>query len=318
MINVLQVPIKLPIKATNAVIIFDDPLTIIDPGCRGELTLELFEKELSLHGKSLKDVERILITHGHIDHFGAAEDIREISNADIYIHEDDFEKACRQKDEGLNEFRSVYKDTLLKHGSTNEGLVGLDNFLHYIDSFYSPITRYKPYKNTVDFDTFSLDVIETPGHTRGSVVFYSKDKDLLISGDTLIKDISPNPIIEYIDKGLRFDSRSSFKESVKSLVDFKVTRIIPGHGQEIYDLNALYKKYKSDWNKRENAMLNVLKQKESISAFEMTEELFGKLKGFDIFLGMSEIIGYFDYFNNHEITKYINHDNIIKAQLVKK
>lgn len=76
---------------------------------------------------------------------------------------------------------------------------------------------------------FSFHTIHTPGHTSGSVCFYSEQHNTLFSGDTLFKDFpslpkEPGMTIETIQK--------SIKEKLHTLP--KGTQVFPGHGVEFY------------------------------------------------------------------------------------
>ncbi len=104
-----------------------------------------------LEGHSL-NVKCILLTHGHFDHTGAAVGLHEETGAPIYIHAADLSKG----DDPLklttkSDFVNCYKEG----DSVNVG------GLHF-------------------------DVLETPGHTRGSVVL--RCEDALFTGDTLFRD----------------------------------------------------------------------------------------------------------------------------------
>lgn len=317
MIIPVSVPINLPIQATNAVIITDNPLTIIDPGCKNPLTLEVLKNALKNAGFSLNAVKRVLITHGHLDHFGAAESIREISGCQIYIHEYDLQKAMRKQRKD-DEYTLYYKKILTEHGCPAIGLKGTDDFLKYTASMYDPLTSASSYGETIDFDDFSLSVIHCPGHSRGSVVFYEPEKKLLISGDTVIKGITPNPIIEFLDDWSRFNSQAAFRGSIENLNRFQYQRVIPGHGEEFEDFDTVYRKYKTEWEKKDEKVIEILKRYQQLSAFEMIEHIYGVLQEFQIFLGMSETIGMLDLLESKAVIEYVLSGGIYKARLLQK
>jgi len=312
MINVTSIPIKLPIKATNTVVIFDEPLTIFDPGAKGENSLAIIEKILKAKDKTLKDIKRIFLTHGHIDHFGCVEDLRKISNPEVFLHEHDFDKAFRDQT-GSNLYNRAYKDLLKKHGSPEIGIKGIDDFLKYIEIFYTPLSSATPIPKKITFESTELEVIETPGHTHGSVVFYNKDDGILISGDTVIKEISPNPVIEITKEGEVFSSVSSFRDSICLLDNYTYKRIIPGHGEEITNFKEVFNFYQKSWNNREEKIKEGFRLYGELSAYDMMKYVFGELGGFEIFLGMSEIIGYFYYLKSIGLIDFNENDALIKA-----
>lgn len=77
----------MPYSFGYAVLAGDGGVHIIDPGWSGEATLAVWKAFLAEHGRGLTDVATLLITHGHVDHLGAAPEIREISGARLLMSE---------------------------------------------------------------------------------------------------------------------------------------------------------------------------------------------------------------------------------------
>ena len=106
-------------------------------------------------------IEKILLTHGHFDHMGAAELLREKLVAPIYIYPVD---APYLSDPRLNL-------------SASSGMP--ITVTHYEDLYDGELIRLK------ENNSFSLRVIHTPGHTPGSVTFYTERDHAAFVGDTL-------------------------------------------------------------------------------------------------------------------------------------
>jgi len=82
----IELPIPFPLSTTNVFFIDEPPRTLVDAGIKTEASFEALEKGLETIGFSLNSIERILITHGHIDHHGQAKRLSSLSSARIYIH----------------------------------------------------------------------------------------------------------------------------------------------------------------------------------------------------------------------------------------
>lgn len=127
---------------------------LIDPGAQAGLIYDTIVR----YGWK---IEKILLTHGHFDHFGAAELLSERLIAPIYIHSSD---AMYLTDPYLN----------LSANSGNPMTVP-----HYEELRDGETIRLK------ENSGFYLKVIHTPGHTPGSVTFYSPDERAAFVGDLL-------------------------------------------------------------------------------------------------------------------------------------
>jgi len=289
MIHSFPVPFSKPLQSVNTTIIFDDPLTIIDPGPRGQKNSEIIASELQQRGKSIKDLQRILLTHGHVDHFGIAEELRQQSGALIYLHPCDFEKTIK-----IDERMEAYKALLSRHGCESSMLHVIDDFNNAVKTLLTPLVDPQPLPDRIVFNHCELEVIETPGHTWGSVVFYDKQAQVLISGDTVIKKITPNPIVEFVENGQIFHSLIEFKKSIEKLKPLPYSKIIPGHGEAFADFLPVYDFYQKSWESRENEILTALQGLRRATAVDVARSIFKELNNFNLFLAVSEVIGYFD------------------------
>lgn len=121
---------------------------LIDPGGDGDKIIE----EINIMGISIK---KIILTHGHFDHIGALDYLRDTLQAEVYIHELDGEMLVDPSKNLSSLFGSDIKarpaDYLLKDGDMING----------------------------------FKVIHTPGHTQGGISLYHQEKGILFSGDTI-------------------------------------------------------------------------------------------------------------------------------------
>ncbi len=127
---------------------------LIDPGAQAGVIYDTIVRN-GWH------IEKILLTHGHFDHFGAAEILREKLVAPIYIHTPDA--------------RYLLDPYLNLSANTGEPLT----VPHYEEVYDGEIIRLKHNSG------FYLKVIATPGHTPGSVTYYAPEEKAAFVGDTL-------------------------------------------------------------------------------------------------------------------------------------
>lgn len=126
-------------------------MLIIDPA---DAPKKIFQKVEDMNGKPVA----ILLTHGHFDHIMAVEAVKEQYHIPVY--------ACRQEEEMLREPSVNMTDRMRKPCS-----IVPDVFLDDLQVFEAA--------------GFSVQMLHTPGHTKGSCCYYFKDEGVLFSGDTL-------------------------------------------------------------------------------------------------------------------------------------
>ena len=166
---------------------------VIDPG--GDV-----DKIESAIAKNTLNVVKILLTHGHIDHVGAAALLAKTHNVEIWgPHESD--------------------DYWLKSLPQQARTFGLAD-----SAAFSP-KKWLKEGDAISFGKETLDVLHCPGHTPGHVIFVNKKERLMQVGDVLFQ----GSIGRTDFAGGNYDDLiSSIKEKLFPLGDDFV--FIPGHG----------------------------------------------------------------------------------------
>lgn len=164
---------------------------VVDPGAEGQRILKKVE-ELGLK------INKIVLTHGHIDHIGALAEVREATGAKVLIHADD---AAQLTDSSQNLSAFVGQKLSVK---------AADQLLQDGDK--------------IQFGNCTLEVIHTPGHTRGGISLKG-EPDILITGDTLFTGSVGR-------SDFPGGSHSQLISSIKNkLLKFPPeTKVYPGHG----------------------------------------------------------------------------------------
>lgn len=165
---------------------------VIDPG-------DDADRILMALSKSAFSVKYLMNTHGHFDHVGANKRMKEVTGAALAIHPDDepmLEKLSRSAMMfGVSAENSPRADILLNDG------------------------------DEINFGEITLEVIHTPGHSKGSVCLYTKGH--LFAGDTLFQGSIGRTDLP----GGDYDTLiSSIKNNLLGLDD--TTIVYTGHGPE--------------------------------------------------------------------------------------
>lgn len=141
----------------NCTLIWDDTSkrgAVVDPG--GDL--DNIKAAISEVGIS---IEKILLTHGHIDHAAGAEDLR---------------AALGVKIEGPHLADRFLLDNLVKQGAA-----------YSIEAKNVTPDRWLKEGDTVDVAGHEFDIVHCPGHSPGSVVFVNRGQKFMLMGDVLFR-----------------------------------------------------------------------------------------------------------------------------------
>jgi glyoxylase-like metal-dependent hydrolase (beta-lactamase superfamily II) len=82
-IHRLAIPTPFQVGRINAYLIEDSPLTLVDSGPNSAKALDELEQALAARGHAIEDIELLVITHQHIDHFGLASILARRSGAEV-------------------------------------------------------------------------------------------------------------------------------------------------------------------------------------------------------------------------------------------
>lgn len=288
----IEVPIPFPIKTTNVFFVDEPPRTLVDAGIKTEASFEALKKGLEEIGFGLNAIERILITHGHIDHYGQAKRLSSLSGAPIYIHSKEYGRT-----RSILHSLGFLKSVLLRNGAP-KALV--DEAIHFIESAQTladPLEEaiFLNDGDSISFRSMTWRTLHCPGHSPGLVCFYWPEKKILFTGDHLLKEITPNPILNVSENifPLRYPSLREYLTSLENIERMALSLLLPGHGEEIHDARGLIQKVFSHHKERMNLVVAFLSKGER-TPFEIAMDLFPGVPPFEVFLGISEAVGHLE------------------------
>jgi glyoxylase-like metal-dependent hydrolase (beta-lactamase superfamily II) len=288
----IEVPIPFPIKTTNVFFVDEPPRTLVDAGIKTEASFEALKKGLEEIGFGLNAIERILITHGHIDHYGQAKRLSSLSGAPIYIHSKEYGRT-----RSILHSLGFLKSVLLRNGAP-KALV--DEAIHFIESAQNladPLEEaiFLNDGDSISFRSMTWRTLHCPGHSPGLICFYWPEKKILFTGDHLLKEITPNPILNVSENifPLRYPSLREYLTSLENIERMALSLLLPGHGEEIHDARGLIQKVFSHHKERMNLVVAFLSKGER-TPFEIAMDLFPGVPPFEVFLGISEAVGHLE------------------------
>jgi len=268
-------------------------IALFDTGLGTDEGEQALREGLAAHGFSVRDVRRVLVSHGHVDHFGLAGIIAAESGARVFLHEADATKV-RSPGERLRASREALHARLLRMGCDPEDLERLERVHGTMVSLAPPFDDLQPLVegDRILLKHFEAVVQHRPGHTPGLVCLYDEEHGLLFAGDHLLERVSPNPLLEMA----RNPDGTPFEALVEQLRSLERTRaidpacVLPGHdvpfggaAKVIDSLCAFYT--------RRQARLRAFLSPDPPTAVELVRRLFPRAARAELMLTLSEIVG---------------------------
>ena len=198
-------------------------LTVVDAGAPGDW--DLLVGGVGAVGRSLDDLETVLLTHAHSDHTGFAERARSESGTTVRVHTADVTRATT--------------------GATSKNEAGYGKYLLRMEAYRTllglmrtkglkivPIAEVSAFTDGETLDVPGVPrVVHAPGHTEGSCALFFEGRGALVTGDVLS---TRNPLTgrtgpQIAPDGLNLDSEQAMR-SLEAIEPIRADVVLPGHG----------------------------------------------------------------------------------------
>ncbi|MDP1819801.1 MAG: MBL fold metallo-hydrolase [Acidimicrobiales bacterium] len=290
----VPLPTPFPVGPVNCYVLLDAPVTVIDPGMIWADSTAQFEAALATAGRSVADVDQVLVTHGHPDHFGAAGWLADEADATVLCGRAEEPKLTGQMD------RARMGGIVGRLGIPDDMQSTFRSFYEGVRELTHPVSA--PRLTLLDDgDTLRAggrdwQVHVTPGHSVGHASLYDPETRVLLSGDHLLACITPNPVLEP-DPDSPDGRRRSLVEYLASLDRFirlDPLLVLPGHGPRFCDVPSLTTSMRHHHDARADEILGIVERLGDATPYELSGELFPNIADFAVMLGVSEVVGHLD------------------------
>lgn len=230
----------------------------------------------------------VLITHGHIDHFGGLSYVRQHSTAKVGVHELDL-RTLTNYEERLTVVSRRLGEFLIEAGVADEFSARLIQMYQLSKSVYHSVDVDFTYE-AIGMRLGPFMFLHVPGHCAGHVVI--RLHDVLFSGDHVLEDTSPHQSPEHLtlSTGLEHYLRSltALSEWVGS-----VQVALGGHKAPIHNLQQRISEIRSLHADRLQKTLLLMRTPRTIC--EVSHELFGEVDGYNALLALEEAGAHVEY-----------------------
>jgi glyoxylase-like metal-dependent hydrolase (beta-lactamase superfamily II) len=303
-IHRLAIPTPFMVGRVNAYLIEDSPLTLIDSGPNSGKALDELEQALAARGHAIEDIELLIISHQHLDHFGLASILARRSRAEVaaldvlapflaaYGKETDLEDRFAQ-------------DMMLRHGVPQEVVTALGAVSAGFRGWGSAVDVTRPLRDGEElrFRDRTLRVLHRPGHSPSDTVFHDEQRSILFAADHLIAHISSNPLLarplggsseqDAEHAGARPRALVTYMRSLEQTRAMDLSLVLPGHGRPITDHASLIEQRFRMHDRRADKIHRLVSDR-PLSAHEIAHELWGNVAVTQAYLTLSEVLGHVD------------------------
>jgi glyoxylase-like metal-dependent hydrolase (beta-lactamase superfamily II) len=245
-------------------------------------------------GRRFDEVTRIVISHGHVDHYGAVRTVMEQAGRPIPVlaHRADIPKIA-ESGWRWRDRMPLYAAHLARLGVPPEVVTAIGQEASRGFGMARRVPEVTPLEpgEVLRAKHVALEVHHMPGHTPGLVCLYDRDRRLFLSGDHLLEKVSPNPLIELGPGGEEgtFRPLLAYLDSIGRLHGLEVEIVLPGHGSPFGHHRRVIEGLLEFYRKRQAKLRDVLAHG-PLTGYEVTKALFPRAGPGDLFLVVSETI----------------------------
>ncbi|HEX8714048.1 MAG TPA: MBL fold metallo-hydrolase [Solirubrobacteraceae bacterium] len=299
-IHRLAIPTPFQVGRVNAYLIEDSPLTLVDSGPNSAKALDELEQALAAVGHSIEEIELLVISHQHMDHFGLASILARRSGAEVaaldrlapflasYGSQTDLDDRFAER-------------MMLRYGIPPEIVTALRAVSASFRAWGSAVETTRPLGDggELRLRDRTLRVLHRPGHSPSDTVFLDESRGILLAADHLIAHISSNPLLarplgvegEYT--GPRPQALVTYMASLEATRAMDLRLVLPGHGRPISDHVSLIDE-RFRMHRRRAEKINKLIASQPRTAHEIAQELWGNVAVTQAYLTLSEVLGHVD------------------------
>lgn len=290
-VHTITLATPFPVGPVNVYVVRGDALVLFDTGPKMDSVYEDLTHQLRGIGLRLSDFDAIIATHGHIDHVGLMRRVAEESQAATYAHAFVVSQWTYSEAKAAQR-RAYFTDLFASYGAPS------DETEECIDHWNS----YRAYADEVTLDhaldegdtIFGFQVCHLPGHSPSDLVFVDPERGFSITGDHLLPDISPNPLMRKPLPGKpKVKSLVEYRESLRRCRELELGLSFPGHGKSFTNHREVIDNLLSRHDRRTEHVYKLLLNRPH-TPYEVCKALFPRLETQFLYLGISAAIGHLE------------------------
>lgn len=255
---------------------------------------------------AISDIQRILITHGHIDHHGGLSFIRERTGAQVGIHPLDRRILVAYEERVVVATKNL-RVYLQRTGIREDRITQLMEMYGFAKRLIKSEQVDFSLEETAEMD--GMRFIHTPGHCPGQVCI--QIGDVLLSADHILSRITPHQAPESIT---HYTGLGHYLESLDKVKRVDGIRLaLGGHEKPIEDVYTRIEGIKEDHaNKLARVCQTILDAKEPQTISDISKHMYPDMHGYNVLLALEEVGAHVEYLYERGQLAVSNLDEIQK------
>ena len=315
-IHRLAIPTPFAVGRVNVYLIEDGPLTLVDAGPNSGTSFDELGRGLRALGRSLEDIELVILTHQHIDHLGLVGLVASHSGADVAAIDAAVPYVERFTEEAQAD-DDFARDVMLRHGIPDDVVSALQSVSRAFRGWgaRADVTRVLRDGELLELRDRALRVCFRPGHSPSDTVFLDSERKILIAADHLLAHISSNPLITRPRDGTegRPQALVAYLESLRRTREMDVDLVLPGHGDPITDHRSLIDERFALHRRRADKLHGLIAERPR-SAYELAQALWGNIAVTQAYLTLSEVLGHTDILLNEGRVREVEEGGVVRFE----
>ncbi|WP_458204792.1 MBL fold metallo-hydrolase [Haladaptatus sp. NG-SE-30] len=289
----LSIPTPFQIGPVNAYLA---GRTLVDPGPGSEEAWTVLLEELERRELTPNDIEQVLVTHPHPDHFGLAARLQEdgarivASPETATIIRDFAQRLAYEQD-----FFADFFDRCGMAQTTAETVTDLPEAYLSVSPGVETDLELED-AESVEVEDTDVTGESVQGHAPGETIFTfeAEGESQAIVGDHVLPDITPNPLLQPpVEAGDRRPRiLPAYNRSLERLRDREFDHFLPGHRDEITSPSTRIDEILAAHEERTENVRRIVDG--PTTPFDVMTELFDDLPATEYFPAMSEAVGHLD------------------------
>lgn len=260
-INQVKVPIPdNPLGFLNCYLVAGkDGWLMVDTGWHTQEALNALEAGLHQLGLVFTDIETIVVTHVHADHFGLAGKLKQLSpQTKLLTHRWEW-ALIESRYIKFAELQTQIGALLHKHGVPDSDIPALKSASMPVLEFVTITMPDEPLYGgeIISTGVYDLEVFWTPGHSPGHICLYEPQNQLLFAGDHILPKITAS-VGFHVQSG--DNPLGDYLYALQKLENLPVTQVLPAHEHVFSDLRGRIQEILRHHDRRKEEMRRLIEE----------------------------------------------------------